>query len=93
MERAYAGREVIYPLGTEDTDPNHLALDKSCMAEAQGPNRYARGHAYFSALQDRFGPALHQTLHDVPGIGHNGDRMLTSPCGLAALFDAPGCVP
>jgi len=26
---------------------------------------------------------------DVSGIGHDGDRMLTSPCGLAALFGIP----
>jgi hypothetical protein len=27
----------------------------------------------------------------VPGIGHEGGKMLTSPCGLTALFDIPGC--
>ncbi len=91
LEQAYAGRRVIYLLGTEDIDPNHPALDKSCMAETQGANRYARGHAFFSAVQARYGPALLQTLHDVPGVGHDADRMLTSACGLSALFDAPGC--
>jgi hypothetical protein len=25
------------------------------------------------------------------GVGHNGDKMLTSACGLAALLDRPGC--
>jgi hypothetical protein len=30
-------------------------------------------------------------LWDVNGIGHDGDKMLISPCGLAALFDLPGC--
>jgi hypothetical protein len=28
---------------------------------------------------------------DVAGVGHDGDKMLTSKCGLAALFDIPGC--
>ena len=28
---------------------------------------------------------------DVPGVAHSGNKMLTSPCGLAALFDLPGC--
>jgi len=93
LEQAYAGRQVVYLLGTKDTNPNHPALDKSCMAEAEGPYRYARGHAYFSALQHRFGPALRQTLHDVPGVGHDGDGMFTSACGLTALFDVPGCGP
>lgn len=91
LEQAYARRRVIYLLGTEDINPSHPALDKSCMAEAQGPHRYSRGHAYFAALQGRFGPALRQALHNVPGIGHDGDRMLTSDCGLATLFDARGC--
>jgi len=91
LKQTYAKRQVMYLLGTEDINPNHPALDKSCMAEAQGPDRYARGHAYFQILQARYGSALHQALHDVPGIGHDGDRMLTSTCGLAALFDLPGC--
>jgi pimeloyl-ACP methyl ester carboxylesterase len=93
LERAYVGRDVIHLLGTEDIDPHHPALDTSCMAEAQGLQRYARGHAYFAALQARYGPALRQALHDVPGVGHNSDRMLTSACGLAALFDLRGCAP
>jgi hypothetical protein len=28
---------------------------------------------------------------DVRDVGHDGDKMLTSPCGLEALFDLPGC--
>ncbi len=82
---------MIYLLGTRDTNPNHPALDKTCMAEAQGPSRYARGHAYYAALRQRFGPALHQRIYDVPGVGHDGDRMFTSACGRSALFDKPGC--
>jgi hypothetical protein len=45
LEQRYVEREVIYLLGTLDTNPEHPALDKSCMAEAQGPYRYARGHS------------------------------------------------
>lgn len=91
LEQRYIGRRVIYLLGTADTDPNHPALDKSCMAQSQGPHRYARGHAYAAAMQARNGGTPNHTLWDVPGIGHDGDKMLTSPCGLAALFDLPGC--
>ena len=91
LETRYAARDVVYLLGTLDTNPNHPVLDKSCMGETQGPYRYARGHAYFASLQTMFGAKLHQTLHDVPGVGHDGDKMLTSACGLAALFDIPGC--
>lgn len=91
LEQRYVERQVIYLLGTLDTNPDHPALDKSCMAEAEGPYRYARGHSYAAAMQARDGGTPNHKLWDVPGVGHNGDKMLTSPCGLAALFDLPGC--
>jgi pimeloyl-ACP methyl ester carboxylesterase len=91
LEQAYVARRVIYLLGTRDTNPNHPALDKTCMAEAEGPYRYARGHAYAAVMQARDAGTPHHSLWDVPGVGHDGDRMLTSPCGLKALFDLPGC--
>ena len=91
LEQRYVARQVIYLLGTRDTDPNHPALDKSCMAEAQGPYRYLRGHSYAAAMAARDGGMPNHRLWDVPDVGHDGDRMLTSPCGLAALFELPGC--
>src|SRR5579871_2982100 len=91
LEQRYVARQVIYLLGTHDTNPNHPALDKSCMAEAQGPYRYARGHAYAAAMSARDGGTPNHRLWDVPDVGHDGDKMLTSPCGLAAVFDIPGC--
>lgn len=91
LERNYVGRDVIYLLGTLDTDPNHSALDKSCMGRAQGPHRYARGHAYVDAMARRDNGTPNHKVWDVAGVGHNGDKMLTSPCGLAALFELPGC--
>lgn len=91
LERRYVARQLVYLLGTLDTDPDQSALDKSCMAEAQGAYRYARGHAYAAAMQRRDGGTPGHKVWDVPGVGHNGDRMLTSPCGMQALFDVPGC--
>lgn len=91
LKHAYLARDVIYLLGTADTNPHHPALDRSCMAEAQGPTRLARGLAYTAYLRARGGSAFHQHVVLVPGIGHNARRMLTSACGLAALFDRPGC--
>jgi hypothetical protein len=61
------------------------------MAEAQGPYRYARGHAYAAAMAKRDHDTPNHKLWDVAGVGHDGDKMLTSSCGLAALFDLPGC--
>jgi hypothetical protein len=91
LEQAYIGRNVVYLLGTADTDPHHPALDKTCMAEAEGPYRLARGQAYVQYLRARHPHGFRQPVLLVPGVGHDGDRMLTSTCGLAALFDRPGC--
>jgi len=91
LEQGYVGREVIYLLGTRDTDPNHSALDKSCMGRAQGPYRYARGHAYVEAMAKRDNGTPKHKVWDVEGVGHNGDKMLTSSCGLAALFEMGMC--
>lgn len=91
LESTYVNRRVIYLLGTRDTDPAHPALDKTCMAEAQGPTRYVRGHSYAAAMAARAGATPNHQLWDVVGVGHNGDKMLTSSCGLQALFDLPGC--
>ncbi|HWZ40158.1 MAG TPA: alpha/beta hydrolase [Bradyrhizobium sp.] len=92
LEQRYVARQVIYLLGTWDTNPDHPALDKSCMAEAEGPYRYARGHFYAAVMAKRDGGTPNHRVWDVQGVGHDGDKMLTSPCGLAALFDLPGCV-
>ncbi|MGY2201109.1 alpha/beta hydrolase [Pseudomonas gingeri] len=86
LEQAYVQRSITYLLGKQDTDPNHPALDKSCGAEAQGPYRLIRGHNYFAYLQQRHPQGLAQTLVEVPGVGHNGDGMFTSPQGQKALF-------
>lgn len=92
LEQRYVARQVIYLLGTKDTNPDHPALDKSCMAEAEGPYRYARGHSYAAVMAKRDNGTPNHKVWDVPGVGHDGDKMLTSPCGLAALFDLPGCL-
>jgi pimeloyl-ACP methyl ester carboxylesterase len=90
-EDRYVKRDVVYLLGGLDTDPQHPALDKSCAGEAQGAFRLARGHSYVAYLRQRH-PDLKQPLHEVAGVGHDGDRMLGSACGLAALFDDPRSV-
>ncbi|MBR0898316.1 alpha/beta hydrolase [Bradyrhizobium tropiciagri] len=91
LEQAYVARRVIYLLGTLDTNPDHPALDKSCMAEAEGPYRYARGHSYVATMAARDGGTPNHSVWDVPGVGHEGGKMLNSPCGLTAVFDIRGC--
>ncbi|VVQ12948.1 hypothetical protein PS918_05533 [Pseudomonas fluorescens] len=86
LQEKYLKRDIVYLLGQQDIDPNHRALDKSCEAKAQGPNRLARGRLYFDYLKRLQPQGLNQQLIEVPGVGHNGDGMLTSPEGQKALF-------
>ena len=95
LEQRYLRRDVIYLLGTNDIDPNHPALDKTCSAEVEGPYRFFRGKAYFAYLESRHPdlaqPSASQQLWFVPGVEHDGEKMLNSTCGLAALFRTGSC--
>lgn len=91
LEARYVSREVVYLLGANDIDPNQRDLDRSCGGEAEGPYRLARGHAFLAMLHARHGALPTQTVHEIPGVAHQGARMLNSACGLAAMFDTPGC--
>jgi pimeloyl-ACP methyl ester carboxylesterase len=91
LEAAYAARRIDYLVGGADDDPQQSALDKTCAAEAQGPQRVARAQAYYRYIQSRHPDGLKQSFHIVPGVGHDGSRMLTSVCALAAMFDTQGC--
>jgi hypothetical protein len=91
LEERYIARDVVYLLGEADTDPIHPLLDRSCAAEAQGPTRYARGMNYLFALEQRHPNLVRHRILSIWGVGHDAGSMFVSPCGLAALFDRPGC--
>jgi hypothetical protein len=91
-EATYSRRDVIYLLGTADTDPHHPDLDVSCEGEAEGPYRFARGAAYFAYMKARHPEGFSQRLWEVPGIAHDERGMFHSSCGMEALFDVTGCV-
>ena len=86
LEAGYVARDVTYLVGQLDTNPEQPALDRSCMAETEGATRFERAHNYYAALRARDGDQLRHRLIEVPGVGHDGDAMFTSPAGLAALF-------
>lgn len=86
LEENYVQRDVVYLLGQQDIDPNHPALDKSCEAKAQGASRLIRGRNYFELLKRSHPKNFSHQLVEVPGVGHNGDGMFTSPEGQRVLF-------
>jgi hypothetical protein len=91
LEARYASRDVVYLLGTSDTNPNHPALDKSCAGEAEDTYRLARGQSYFAYMKARHPHRFAQRVALVPSVAHDARRMFDSACGLAALFDRAGC--
>ncbi|MEM5315239.1 alpha/beta hydrolase [Paraburkholderia sp. JHI869] len=91
LEADYVKRRIVYLAGGNDDDPASVSLDKSCAAQAQGAQRVARAQGFYRYLQTRHPQGLNQTFHIVPGVGHDGARMLTSSCALATMFDTGNC--
>lgn len=76
-------RDVVYLAG--DADTGSAALDVSCGAMLQGPNRYLRALTLFSFLGRLFPEHVHQ-LFEVPGVAHSSRSIYTSNEGQGALF-------
>jgi hypothetical protein len=92
LEQDYIKADVIYLLGTDDTDPEQVDLDTSCAGEAEGAERLNRGEAYFRYLKSRHPQSFGQQLWFVRGVAHVGSRMVESPCAIAAAFDHGKCL-
>ncbi|UDL96391.1 alpha/beta hydrolase [Lichenihabitans sp. PAMC28606] len=90
LERRYIQHDVTMLLGGADDDPDQAALDTSCAAEAQGPDRLARGRHFAAYLEARH-PGLTIPVLIAPGVGHDGGALLRSSCGLKALFSVGRC--
>jgi pimeloyl-ACP methyl ester carboxylesterase len=90
METAFKNKNVIYLLGSQDTDPEDTNIDDTCSAVLQGPSRMARGIAYYHYLGHIFGPSVYasQIEATVPGIAHDGDAMYNSAVARQYLFDS-----
>ena len=86
LSKSYA-KNLVLMLGTDDNDPNFPGLNHGACAEAQGSNRYDRGHYFYTYIEDDAVSRDHifnWTVVDVPGVGHNADQMLES--GVQAIF-------
>lgn len=80
-------RPLLVMLGEKDDDPAHPQLNRSRGAEAQGPNRLARGRHFITVaaaeatrlkVESRWREIL------VPGVGHESRRMAAAAA--QALF-------
>lgn len=91
LERRYLDRPAVYLVGEADKNPSHRFLDKSCAAEAQGPDRLSRTLGFFAIMQQRHGAGFRHRVWTIAGAAHNVERVFGSPCGRAVLFGNADC--
>jgi len=92
--RSLLGFPITVLAGTHDTKTTGRFFPKGPRSMRQGPTRHARAHSYIAS-----GHAAARTLQttcawtviDVPGVGHDGERMsvAAAPIIAAALHDQP----
>jgi len=91
---------LIFPLavfaGTADIDASSPYFPKDEPAMRQGATRFARAHGYVAAARrasEALGVACAWTITDVPGVGHEADKMsaAAAPMLAAALHEAAPC--
>jgi hypothetical protein len=86
LRKNLVGRSVTYVEGQVDTLPIS-GFDSSPNAEAQGPQRRARGEAYVMYVDRYMGGK--QKLIIAPGCSHNSRCVLTADNVLPLLFPPP----
>ena len=92
--RSLLGFPIIVMAGTHDTKTTGRFFPKGPRSMRQGPTRHARAHEYVRAghaAAAALGTRCAWTVIDVPGVGHDGDRMSAAavPVITAALHDQP----
>jgi hypothetical protein len=89
-------RDVVLLLPDQDNDPNHPELSKTPEAEAQGPNRFARGHTFFKEARKcaaQLGAPFRWRMRYVHGAGHSPKRVSSSAAALLMGKDPPANAP
>lgn len=84
LRRQFAARDVTYLVGELDTRTDDPTLDRSCPAQAQGPNRRERGITFWNYMRLRF-QAPHR-FDIAPGCGHAAVCVFSGPAGVRAVF-------
>lgn len=85
--KAAFAKPLLVMLGDRDIDPDHPQLNTSKGAEAQGPNRFARGQNFMAAAAaeaKRLGVQSRWREITVPGVAHEQRKMANAAA--QALF-------
>lgn len=86
IRRQFFAREVFFVLGDQDINPNDSSLDKSCSGQLQGAYRRERGQLYYQYLQTFADRPKNHHIALIPGVAHDGNRMINNPITRAYLF-------
>jgi pimeloyl-ACP methyl ester carboxylesterase len=84
IRKQFVARDVTYLVGELDTRTDDPSLDKSCPAQAQGPNRRERGTTFWNYMKQRY-----QAPHGfaiAPGCGHAAVCVFAGTAGVKAVF-------
>jgi hypothetical protein len=92
MERRAITRDVVYLLGDAAIETNDPFYAQSCALDSQGSTPFARGMHYLLSLELHHPNLVRHRLLIVQGVDGDAAEMFGSACGMAALFDRPGCV-
>jgi hypothetical protein len=91
--RSLLGFPITVLAGTHDTKTTGRFFPKGPRSMTQGPHRHARAHAYVRAGHEAaaaLGTRCAWTVIDVPGVGHDGERMSVAAAPIiAAALHAP----
>jgi hypothetical protein len=84
IRKQFAARDVTYLVGELDTNTADPTLDRSCPAQAQGPNRRERGITFWNYMKQRY-----QARHGfgiAAGCGHAAVCVFAGSAGVKAVF-------
>ena len=85
----YPQKNVLYLVGSDDTNGDDPSLAKGPGAMLQGPNRLVRARLYYNYLRHLYGDEIkgHQYFRIVKNMGHWGKGLMTSPACIKFVFD------
>ncbi len=84
VRKQFAARDVTYLVGELDTSTTDPTLDRTCPAQAQGPNRRERGTTFWNYMRQRFNARHGFAI--APGCGHAAVCVFAGPAGVKAVF-------
>jgi hypothetical protein len=94
--RGLLGFPLTVMAGTADTDTASEHFPREPAAMRQGDTRYARAHNYLAAAQataTELATPCAWRIIDVPGVGHDGERMAAAAAPVLAAALGPQATP